>query len=114
VPRFAATRFLGLASVRFALLDLGVGSRDEARASAKALRRVCSGRNAWPVVREQWGGKDTSFSENGCVNATYNRTLVFGAGGLGLPSSRFRAPSRLGGQTPTWTRGFALLEASGN
>lgn len=54
----------------------------------------------------------TSFAENGCVNGTYLRTFAFSQAGLGISADRFRGATGIAGESPSWTRGFAVLRAS--
>jgi hypothetical protein len=57
--------------------------------------------------------KTTSkFEQNACANGTYIDALLFDTQvGFGLDGARLGSVKRIKGLAPTWTRGYAVLEA---
>jgi hypothetical protein len=112
VGGFSSTRFLGLSSVAFAMKEWGWL---DAAAQAVPLKDVvetgCSGADAWTRVVARYSGATGKFVQNGCANATYVAAYVFGPSGLSLPPSRLVPTFEVGTDSPTWTRGAALLSA---
>jgi hypothetical protein len=107
---FDATRFIGLSSIFHALNEWGGLNAPETLGQRVTL--ACSGANAWslkvmPIL------KDTSkFAQNACANGTYIDALLFDRKtGLALDGAQLTSVKRINGMAPTWTRGYAVLEA---
>jgi hypothetical protein len=81
---------------------------------ADQLNRQCSGANAWSLQVSPMLKSTSKFVQNACANGTYIHTLLFDAvSGLGLKGNRLSAVDAINGALPTWTRGYAVLNRTG-
>lgn len=108
ISGFDQTDFLGLRSIAFAASDFNVTSTNAREQFQPAVTAVCTGANAWSKVLDLYGGKSSSFSQNACANGSYISTLL---NDIAVSDQRFNASAEINGQSPSWTRGFAVLQA---
>jgi hypothetical protein len=107
---FDAMRFIGLSSIFYALDEWG--GLDAPATLGKRVEDACAGVNAWrrKVAPMQKG--ISKFAQNACANGTYLDVLLFDAKtGLGLDGAKLSSVKRINGLAPTWTRGYAVLQA---
>lgn len=115
IDGFSSSNFVGLSAINFTIEDFNLGSTtDESTELHNTVNKLCAGPDAWSAVAQLFEGEVSSFSENACANGTYTHTWVFSPHGLGLNSEQLTAVGEVGGNSPTWTRGFALLELTSN
>lgn len=115
VDGFSTTNFLGLAAINYAMQDFDIASQaDESLALTDTINQVCAGDDAWGKVSELFAGEISAFSENACANGTYAHTWVFSPNGLGINPDQLTVAGEVGQNSPTWTRGFVVLQLTGN
>jgi hypothetical protein len=107
---FDAARFIGLSSIFHALNEWGGLDRPETL--GQRVDGACSGENAWSMKVVPLQKETSKYAQNACANGTYINTLLFdGKTGLGLDGAKLHGVKRINGTAPTWTRGYAVLEA---
>lgn len=106
LPGFETTKFYGLSSIAFAAEDF---EADPINAQSTLETRVaaeCSGPGAAERVSERFSPEQQTFALHACANGTYISTLL---DHLSISHTNFIAGSDIQGQSPSWTRGFAVL-----
>lgn len=107
---FDAMRFIGLSSIFYALDEWG-GLAAPATLG-KRVEDACGGVNAWSQRVAPMQKGISRFAQNACANGTYLDVLLFDARtGLGLDGKQLSSVKRINGLAPTWTRGYAVLQA---
>lgn len=108
---FETRDFIGISSVYHALNNWHVLERPAWL--SQELTRQCGGVDAWSLKVAPAQGGASGFAQNACANGTFINTLLFDARyGMGLSGERVRAAGRIGGQAPSWTRGYLLVAGS--
>lgn len=111
-PGFSQSRFIGIASIAYAMQSFGITGSRAPEKLARALHRTCTGAAAWSKVVKLSDGDTGTFTQNACANGTYAHAFLAPAAGVGVLSSQLAVTSTLRGQKLDWTRGFAVIEAS--
>lgn len=107
---FDAMRFIGLSSIFHALNEWG--GLDVPEALGQRVAQACGGVNAWSLKVAPIQQDTSKFAQNACANGTYIDALLFDRKtGLGLDGAKLSSVKRINGMAPTWTRGYAVLEA---
>lgn len=111
LPSFATTTFQVAGVVPFMFSDFGIARNgNESRRLGRALDTTCSGADSWPKVAALYTADSVDRAEVACANATYVRSYIFSAAGLGI------APKNLNTDVQgdvKWARGFAWFELHG-
>jgi len=102
-------RWVGVSSVFFALSDWQALANPEAL--GRNLQAQCEGVDAYGTQVTRFIKRDPAnrFAQNACANGTFVHALLFSSEGLGLQPEQVQAAAKLGGNTLSWTRGFALV-----
>lgn len=118
LPGYDGTDFVGVSAVYYGYAGWGLldgdgtvadPAGDPAAALAGALAAHCTGPGAWArVLAVQPSAR---FAPAACANGAYLHTLLFGADALALLPARLTPTGAIAGQAPSWTRGYALLDA---
>ncbi|MBK4733127.1 acetate and sugar kinases/Hsc70/actin family protein [Noviherbaspirillum pedocola] len=109
---FETARFIGLSSIFHALSEWDGLDRPETL--GQRVDESCSGENAWSMKVVPLQKETSKYAQNACANGTYIDALLFdGKTGLGLDGVKLHSVKRINGMAPTWTRGYAVLEAGG-
>lgn len=107
---FDTMRFIGLSSIFYALQEWRTLERPGQL--APRVGEACSGVNAWSEKVVPIQKATSKFAQNACANGTYIDALLFDPrAGFGLDGSRLSSAKRINGLAPTWTRGYAVLQA---
>ena len=109
LPGFKSAKFGAVSSIAFTFKDFGVAAAsNEKTALSAATRAVCVGPNAWNKVVAQYGGSTKEFAQTGCANASYTQEFLFGTSGLKVSPKTLEAQPDFQGESPSWSRGYAL------
>lgn len=113
VPQFDDTTFSGLASIADAMDAFKVkSSGKQAENLQKSVTDNCKGEDAWPNISKLYKGKLSDKSENACANGSFVGQLTFTPAGFDIDPDHLKALPDV--DDATWTRGYAVLEFSGN
>jgi hypothetical protein len=105
---FEAHDFIGISSIYHALNNWHVLERPAML--SQELERQCSGTDAWRLKVVPAQGGTSGFAQNACANGTFINTLLFDPRyGLGLSGERIHGAGKINGQSPSWTRGYLLI-----
>lgn len=110
LPGFDSTVFYGLSSIEFAAADFEVAPTEAQSTFESAVKSACSGAGAAERVNERFGADEQAFAVHACANATYVSTLL---DDLAISNDKFIVGGNFNGESPNWTRGFAVLSAWG-
>lgn len=109
LPGFARSRFALIGSGSYVLADFGISDTvDDDQLLQAALRRTCTGPDAWSKVVTQFRDSRGAIAQTACANATFLHTWLFGRQGLGVEADQLANDASVEGRTPSWSRGFAL------
>jgi Golgi nucleoside diphosphatase len=65
---------------------------------------------SWTDFAAQFG--NDAFNKTQCADSVFITTFLYGQDGLGLKNGFVRSYETINGRTPSWTRGFVVLEYS--
>ena len=111
LPGFDTTEFLGAASIAYNMANFklapgpGLGTRFR-----EVIRATCTGSDAWASVAALGAGTSDPNAGGLCANGVYSYVLAYGAGGVMVPEDRLRVDVELKGDSPSWSKGFALTQ----